>query len=68
MVQKLHEQYGKEVWMTEWACHEFPLNTHSCTKEEAEAFMTTAIEWFRGEGASIVTRWAWFGAFGDMTK
>lgn len=63
----MHERYGKEVWLTEWACYEFNPK-YTCTPEETEAFMTAAIEWFRGEGASIVTRWAWFGAFQDMTK
>lgn len=61
----MHTTYGKEVWLTEWDCHEFDPQ-YSCSPAEAEAFMKGAIEWFRGEGASIVSRWAWFGAFSDM--
>lgn len=28
--------------------------------------MDTAVAWFRGDGADIVERWSWFGAFTDM--
>jgi hypothetical protein len=27
--------------------------------------LQTAITWFEGDGASMVERWAWFGAFTD---
>ncbi|OCF38037.1 hypothetical protein I316_00261 [Kwoniella heveanensis BCC8398] len=53
---------GKPIWVTEFDCQDFGRN-YVCTAEESQYFMETAIAWFRGEGASIVERWAWFGAF-----
>jgi len=66
-LQHFSEKYKKPLWLTEWACHDFP-SKQDCTAAEAETFMKTIIEFFRGEGASMVTRWAWFGAFPDMAK
>lgn len=66
--QQLHERFGKKIWLTEWGCHVFGENPYSCTSEEADKLMLEAISWFRGEGKDIVERWAWFGAFRDMTK
>ncbi|WVR00105.1 hypothetical protein IAU59_007247 [Kwoniella sp. CBS 9459] len=53
---------GKSIWVTEFDCQDFSRG-YVCTPEESQYFMETAIAWFRGEGASIVERWAWFGAF-----
>ena len=30
--------------------------------------MKTAVDWFKGDGADIVHRWAYFGAFADMAS
>lgn len=65
--QKFSTKYKKPLWITEWACHDFGTK-EKCSPAEAEQFMKTLIEWFRGEGSSMVTRWAWFGAFPDMKK
>jgi hypothetical protein len=65
--QEFHAKYNKPLWLTEWACYEFTPKS-SCTAAETEEFMKTAIEWFRGEGSSMVVRWAWFGAFPDMKE
>jgi hypothetical protein len=66
-LQRFSEKYKKPLWLTEWACHQFdPVVT--CNAAEAEVFMKTVIEWLRGEGSTMVTRWSWFGAFPDMTK
>ncbi|WVR09728.1 hypothetical protein IAU60_006804 [Kwoniella sp. DSM 27419] len=55
---------GKPIWVTEYACIDFGTTPMTvCNPEDALAFIETASEWFRGEGASIVQRWAWFGAF-----
>ena len=29
--------------------------------------MKTAVDWFRGDGAGIIERWSWFGAFEQET-
>lgn len=34
-----------------------------CSAEESKNFMTESIAWMRGEGAALVDRWAWFGAW-----
>jgi len=49
--------------MIEWSCWDFS-NGDICDKSEVEAFMKTAIEFFRSSG--LVERWAWFGAFPDL--
>lgn len=65
-IQEFYAKYKKPMWLTEWACHDF--GGAKCDVAQAEVFMKTTIEWFRGEGSSMVVRWAWFGAFPDMTK
>ncbi|WVQ84678.1 hypothetical protein IAT38_006833 [Cryptococcus sp. DSM 104549] len=57
---------GKPIWVTEFDCQDFSTG-YVCTADEVNEFMTTAIEWFRGEGASYVERWSWFGAFPGMS-
>ncbi|WVF72913.1 hypothetical protein IAT40_007731 [Kwoniella sp. CBS 6097] len=52
----------KPIWVTEFDCQDFGRN-YVCNEAESKYFMETAIAWFRGEGSSIVKRWAWFGAF-----
>lgn len=50
------------MWLTEWACQDYGSpNGKICDQAGVEAFQKTAIDWFRGEGASMVQRWAWFG-------
>ncbi|ODN73313.1 hypothetical protein L202_07859 [Cryptococcus amylolentus CBS 6039] len=52
---------GKPIWVTEFACVDYGTNYY-CNADEVKSFMDTAIAWFRGDGADIVERWAWFGA------
>jgi hypothetical protein len=63
----MHTTFGKPLWLTEWACRDYPSKT-ICNQAQVEAFMKTAIDWFRGDGAGIVERWAWFGAFPDQAS
>lgn len=72
-MQDMHARFGKPVWLTEWGCHVFVKDEAGnepppCTPAQADHLMKTTIEWFHGEGKDIVDRWAWFGAFKDMTK
>lgn len=60
--QSFSETFNKPLWLTEFACIDYDTGD-ICTDAEVEAFQQTAIGWFRGDGASIVQRWAWFGAF-----
>lgn len=46
------------------ACHDYSAN-RICTEDQVKTFMKTAVDWFEGEGSSMVERWAWFGAFPD---
>ncbi|WWD19725.1 hypothetical protein CI109_104189 [Kwoniella shandongensis] len=57
---------GKPTWITEFACHDYSTG-YDCTAAETESFMKTAVEWFQGDGKAIVERWAWFGAFPDIS-
>lgn len=67
MFQRLHERFGKKVWLTEYGCHIFGDDGRPCKVEEADNLMKTTSEWFRAN-PDVIERWAWFGAFGDMTK
>ncbi|WWC64504.1 uncharacterized protein I303_107114 [Kwoniella dejecticola CBS 10117] len=60
---------GKPIWVTEFDCQDFSTG-EVCDAAKQEAFMDTAVAWFKGEGAAYVERWAWFGAlpkFSTMT-
>ena len=37
-----------------------------CTEAQAQTFMDTAVAYFRGDGASMIERWSWFGASPDL--
>jgi hypothetical protein len=50
---------------SQWACHDYSTGD-ICDASEVEAFMKTAIAYFRKSG--LVERWAWFGAFPDMAR
>lgn len=49
----------------QWACHDYSTG-QICDAAQVEAFMKTAITYFKSSG--LVERWAWFGAFPDMAR
>jgi hypothetical protein len=51
----------------QWACKDYSTGA-ICTEAEVKSFMDTAITWFRGDGADIVQRWSYFGAFETMAS
>ncbi|WWC91787.1 uncharacterized protein L201_006734 [Kwoniella dendrophila CBS 6074] len=52
---------GKPIWVAEFDCQDFGTG-EVCDATTQKEFMNKAIEWFKGEGSSIVERWSWFGA------
>lgn len=62
-----YTEFGKPLWLTEWSCKDYS-SGYTCNAAEVEDFMSTAIDWFRGDGKEIVVRWAYFGAWASMAN
>jgi hypothetical protein len=62
-LNRVHDTFGKNVWVTEFACMDFGTFT-PCTKDEAWYFNDQMLKWMNSK--SWVTRYAAFGALVDM--
>lgn len=62
-VKDLHSTFGKPIWITEWACHDFVQN-RPCSKPETLRFLNETKGYLDSnvDGAEFVERYAWFGA------
>jgi hypothetical protein len=60
---KVHNTFGKNVWVTEFACMDFG-NWKPCTKDQAWAFNNEMLNWMNAR--SWVTRYSAFGALVNM--
>lgn len=55
----IHTQFGKPVWLTEFACTNWNAATNP-SQSEVSAFMSSALAWM--ESTSWIEKYAWFGA------
>jgi len=60
VVSGLWADYGKPIWVTEWACQDYSGNNQQCDQGAINAFLSTTQNWL--ENQSYVERYAWFGA------
>ncbi|ORX40547.1 glycosyl hydrolase catalytic core-domain-containing protein [Kockovaella imperatae] len=65
--QDFYTTFQKPLWLTEWDCHDYSTGASCPDQAATELFMKTVVDWFKGEGSSMVHRWAWFGAFPGMS-
>lgn len=61
-VKDVYKEFGRKIWVTEWACMRFPSDT--CTSGEASAFNKKVMQFF--EETDYVERYAAFGSLKDM--
>ncbi|KAG8930169.1 hypothetical protein FRC02_004561 [Tulasnella sp. 418] len=61
---RVHNEYGRPVWVTEWACMNFAKGQGSCTRDQAFAFNGAAIDWMNSQW--WIEKFAAFGSLRDM--
>ncbi|PPQ77341.1 hypothetical protein CVT25_010923 [Psilocybe cyanescens] len=63
-VQKFHDTFGKDIWVTEFACQNFSGGAQ-CTQAEVQDFMDTVTSWM--DSTSYVKGYMAFGVMHDMS-
>ena len=62
-VTQYHDTFGREVWVTEFACQNFGGGAQ-CTADQIWSFMKTVTDWM--DNTSWVGRYFYFGVLHDM--
>ncbi|KAH6915253.1 glycosyl hydrolase catalytic core-domain-containing protein [Coprinopsis sp. MPI-PUGE-AT-0042] len=62
-VSQYHSVFGKEVWVTEFACQNFGGGAQ-CSNDQIWSFMKTVTDWM--DNTSFVGRYFYFGVLHDM--
>jgi len=62
-VQSMQSTFGKNVWITEWACVQYG-SSPPCDQTSVYNFMGATTQWLDQTG--YVERWAWFGAMKNV--
>jgi len=63
-VQDMHNTFGRNVWITEWACVQYSSSDPDCSQNNVYSFMGQTTLWL--DQQSYVERWAWFGALKNV--
>lgn len=62
-VEKVHNAFGKNIWVTEFACQNFG-NGNQCSWDQVFSFMSTVTSWM--DSTPYVEKYFAFGAMHDM--
>jgi len=63
-VTDIHTTFGKNIWITEWACVQFSPSDPPCDQQSVYNFMGWTTDWL--DQQNWVERWAWFGAMRNL--
>lgn len=61
-VTDMHNTFGRNVWVTEWAC--VPYNPEPCDQASVSAFLSYTTGWLNQQ--PWVERYSWFGAMRNL--
>lgn len=59
-LNQYHDTFGKDIWLTEYACQDFSGRNAQCSPDKTWAFMDRTVSFM--EATPWVARYAWFGA------
>jgi hypothetical protein len=65
-IQDMHETFGMDIWVTEYACQDFSGKNQQCDQGKVFDFMNTVNDWMDSTG--YVKAYAAFGAMHDMAN
>ncbi|KAF8914104.1 hypothetical protein CPB84DRAFT_1627798, partial [Gymnopilus junonius] len=63
-VQGFHTTFGKNIWVTEFACQSFVSSVPQCSKEQVQNFMDTVTGWM--DSTPYVSKYFAFGVMTNM--
>jgi len=63
-VNDIHNTFGLNIWITEWACVQFSSNDPPCDQQSVYNFLGYTSLFLDQQG--WVERWAWFGAMRNL--